>query len=112
MSETASTPHAPEAGIEPDGLDTPQIVMWGFISVMIVVGVMLGAAALFNQVQSNLNQERIVAPTFSNVEETVTAQQGLLADYAPPATEGGSYRIPIELAEKLVLRDLKKEQDK
>ncbi len=108
MSQTSpATGYTPEEGVEPDGLDTPTIVMWGFVSVVLVVSVMLGAAALFYGAQSKLNEERIVAPKYANSEDVVIAQQGVLASYAPPASEGKPYRIPIDVAEKLVLDELK-----
>ncbi|TWT46756.1 hypothetical protein [Botrimarina hoheduenensis] len=109
MSETHATTNArvAEPGIEAEGLDTPAIVMWTFVSVVAVVSVMLAAAALFYQVERKFEAERLIAPKYTDSEAVVTEQRGLLAGYGKPASEGKPYRIPIEEAKKLVLRDLR-----
>lgn len=106
MSETPITQAAGEEGVEPDGIDTPTLAMWGFVSVVVVVSVMLGSAALFYGVQSSFDEERVVAPVYHDSERVVSDQLGVLASYGPPASEGKPYRIPIDRAKKLVLEDL------
>ena len=107
MSEAVAS--AEESGIEPDGLDTPQIIIWAFVSVVIVLSVMFGAAALFFSVQNQFNAEMIVAPKYSASEEIIHQQQGLLTGYRAPTAEGEPYYIPIEEAKTLVLRELQTE---
>lgn len=97
----------PEPGVEPDGIDTPTLIMWSFISVVIVVAVMFGAAALYFQTQTALNADRIIAPTYNDVENAITDQLGLLNGYRAPVAEGDPYVIPIDEAMRLVIEDRK-----
>ncbi len=99
----------PEAGVEPDGIDTPTLLMWGFVSCVVVLGLMFASAAFFFQLQQDFNEQRIVAPNYVDSDEVVLRQQGLLAKYEAPTAEGNPYIIPIEEAKKLVLNDLKQE---
>ncbi len=96
----------PEPGVEPDGVDTPTLLMWGFVSVAIVIGVMFGAAALYFAQQNKLDAQRVVAPPYLDSNKVITDQEGVLASYAPPASEGKPYTIPIDLAKKLVVKEL------
>ncbi|MEO1496385.1 MAG: hypothetical protein AAFV43_04465 [Planctomycetota bacterium] len=106
MSEATAAVREPEGGVEEDNLDTPAIVMWTFVSVVAVVSVMLAAAALFYQTEQRLAADRLIAPKYTNSEQTVTDQRGLLLSYGKPAGEGKPYRIPIDRAKQLVLQDL------
>ncbi len=111
---TATTPAGipagqpvPEPGVEPDGIDTPTLVMWSFISVVIVLAVMFGAAALYFQTQRSLNVERIIIPEYVDEERALTNQLSLLNGYREPVAEGDPYAIPISDAMDLVLQDLR-----
>lgn len=111
MSDSTATIPAgqpvPEPGVEPDGIDTPTLVMWSFVSVAIVLGVMFGAAALYFQTQRSLNAERVIAPNYAEAENTLSNQIGLLNGYREPVAEGDPYAIPINDAMDLVLKDLR-----
>jgi hypothetical protein len=96
----------PEPGVEPDGIDTPTLLMWGFISVVIVLGVIFAASALYFAAQRQLNAERVYAPPYEDSDKVVTDQMGVLASYAPPAGAGLPYAIPIDRAKQLVLAEL------
>lgn len=96
----------PEPGVEPDGVDTPTLLMWGFVSVAIIVGVIFAAAALYFAAQRKLDAERVIAPPYFDSNKVITDQQGVLASYAPPASEGKPFAIPIDRAKKLVLAEL------
>jgi len=112
MSDAATPnhdPRQPEPGVEPEGINTPTLVMWGFVSVVLVVCVMLAAAALFFNAQNAIERRVVLAPEYPDVERVVTDQRGLLADYKAPDAEGQPYRIPIELAKKKVLAELREE---
>ena len=106
MSDSpAVTQRIAEAGVEPDGIDAPTLLMWGFVSVVVVIAVILGTAALFYGVQSSFDAQRVVAPVYFDSEQVIDDQRGVLASYGPPASEGKPYRIPIQEAKKLVLAD-------
>lgn len=96
----------PEPGVEPDGIDTPTLAMWGFLSVVIVVGVMFGSAALYFSVQNSLDQKRLVAPAYKGADDKINDQVAMLNEYKAPTKEGDPYIIPIGEAKKLVLADL------
>lgn len=96
----------PEPGVEPDGIDSASLAVWGLVSVLIVVAVIFGAAALFFQTQRQLNEARIVAPDYDEAVKTLSDQRGVLASYGAPATEGQPYHIPIDAAKDLVLAEL------
>lgn len=108
MSETANPTAArvPEGGIEDDNLDSSAIVMWTFVSVVVVVSVMLGAAALFYETERRFAEERLIAPKYADSEQTIIDQRGLLLSYGKPSGEGKPYRIPITEAKKIVVREL------
>lgn len=106
MSEATINRPQPEGGIEADNLDTSAIVMWTFVSVIAVVSVMLAAAALFYQTERSLAEERLIAPKYTDSEQTLTDQRGLLMSYGKPSGEGKPYRIPITEAKKIVLNEL------
>ena len=96
----------PEPGVEPDGIDSATLLVWGFVSVAIVLGTMFGAAALYFAAQNQLNAKRVIAPRYFESERTITDQQGVLASYAAPTAEGNPYTIPIERAKQLVLAEM------
>lgn len=96
----------PEPGVEPDGIDTPTLMVWGFVSVVIILGTIFGSSALYFAAQNRLNAQRIVAPPYIDSEEKLTLQKGVLASYAVPTAEGNPYTIPIERAKQLVLAEL------
>lgn len=104
---SATAVRTPEPGIEPAGIDTPTLVMWGFVSVVLVVCVMLAAAALFWGVQANFNTKRLIAPSYVDADKLYSDQQGVLASYGAPTTEGQPYRIPVDRAKRLVLQELR-----
>lgn len=106
MAETTQAAVAPEPGIETDGIDTPTLVMWGFVSVVLVVSVMLAAAALFYGAQASLDQSRLIDVSYTDSDKVVTDQQGVLVSEAKPASEGKPWKISIEDAKRLVLKDL------
>ena len=113
MSETTVTvppgQPVPEPGVEPNGVDTPTLMMLGFVSVAIIVGVMFGASALYFAAQRQLDAKRVVAPPYFDTDKVITDQQGILASYAPPASEGKPFTIPIDRAKQLVLAELRSE---
>jgi hypothetical protein len=96
----------PEPGIEEDGLNTPVIVMWGFISCVVTVCVMLVAFALYFEVHNKLNRERLVAPLIVESEDVVNAQRELVSSYGPADAATGLYRVPASRARELVIREL------
>lgn len=100
----------PEPGVEPDGIDTPTLMVWGFVSVVIVLGTIYGAAALYFVAQNNLNASRLIAPPYIESEKTLTDQRGVLASYAAPTAEGNPYTIPINRAKQLVLAEMQSEK--
>lgn len=105
MSQPATSQPVPEAGVEPDGINTPTLVMWGFVSVVITVSVMLAAAALFFQAQNRLNETRLIGAEYIDSEKILNDQRGVLASYAPPASEGKPFHIPVDLAKELILAE-------
>lgn len=114
MSESYPIPPGqpiPEPGVEPDGIDTPTLLMWGLVSVVIVIGLIFASAALFFRMQNDFNTERVIRPNYVDSDEVVLRQQGLLAKFEAPTAEGQPYIIPIDLAEELVLAELRKQND-
>ncbi|MEQ8847059.1 hypothetical protein [Botrimarina sp.] len=93
----------PETGVEPEGIDTPTLLMWGFVSVVLVVCVMLVSAALFYQVQNDLDQRVVIAKKYPDSEKIYTDQLGVLTSYKAPEAEGQAYHIPIGRAMELVV---------
>jgi hypothetical protein len=102
----AAAAKIPEPGIEEDGLNTPVIVMWGFISCVLTLCVMLVAFALFFEVQNKLNRDRLVAPLIIASEDVVNAQLELVSSYGAADAATGLYRVPVARARELVVREL------
>lgn len=100
-------PRSSAGGVEPDDLDGTAIAIWSVISVIAVVAVILVAAALYNQRDQLLYQQRVVArePTSSN--DMLLKQQGILQGYDAPRSGSEYYRIPIGEAKKLVLEEIR-----
>ena len=96
----------PEPGVEPDGIDTPTLMVWGFVAVAIVLGMIYGASALYFAAQNQLNARRLIAPRYIESERVLTEQRGVLASYAAPTAEGNPYTIPIDRAKQLVLAEM------
>lgn len=109
MSQTTTSQPVPEEGVEPDGINTPALVMWGFVSVVITVSLMLAAAALFFQAQNRLDEERVIAPLYFDAEKVISDQRGVLSSYASPNAEGQPYKIPIDIAQELILAEAQSE---
>ncbi len=110
MSDSTTT-HAPqqstpEEGIEPMGVNSVALGLWALVSVALVLGAMFFATALTHEIERSLEQSRVIDVTNTAAKDTILAQQGILASYAPPASEGKPYQIPINLAKKLVLNEL------
>lgn len=97
----------PEPGVEPDNIDAQAVVIWGVVSVVIVIAFMLGSAALYFQAQNQFNATRIIAAPYFESDKVVSDQQGVLASYGPPASEGKPYKIPIQKAKELILAEMK-----
>ena len=96
----------PEPGVEPDGIDTPTLMVGGFVSVVTALGIIYGAAALYFAAQNRLTATRLIAPPYIASEKTLTDQRGVLASYTAPTAEGNPYTIPINRAKQLVLAEL------
>lgn len=109
MTDSAITQPIPEEGVEPDGINTPTLVVWGFVSVVITVCVMLAASALFFQAQNRLDEERVVAAPYFDSDKVISDQRGVLSSYASPSAEGKPYKIPIEVAKGLILAEKQSE---
>lgn len=107
LASAAADQRLPEPGVEPDGIDTGTLLLWGSVSIAVVVGVMFGSAALYFAEQRRLDAQRVVAPLYMDSEKLITDQRGVLAEYAPPAGEGKPYAIPVERAKQLVLAELR-----
>ncbi|TWT99866.1 hypothetical protein Pla108_08090 [Botrimarina colliarenosi] len=96
----------PEPGVEPEGIESLTMLIWGFVSVAIVLGMIFGSSALYFAAQRQLDAKRVIAPPYFSSDKVITDQQGVLASYAPPASEGKPFTIPIDRAKQLVLADL------
>ena len=116
MSEqnpTAQThPNAPQGGIEADDIDSTALLVWGFVSVLIVVIVILASSALYNEVQSSFDRERLIAPRYVESDEAIITQVGNLNKWDGPKTDGGYYQIPIAEAKKIVVAEMRAAQKK
>lgn len=99
----------PEPGVEPEGIDSPTLLVWGIVSVVLVVSVMFVAAALFFQYQNKLNQEVVVGKGYPESDKIRTDQLSVLTSYKAPDGEGQPYRIPIVDAKALVLDEYRQE---
>jgi hypothetical protein len=100
----------PEPGVEPDGIDSPTLLAWGFVSVAIILGTIFGSSALYFAAQRQLDVRRVVTAPYFESEKTITDQQGVLASYAVPTAEGNPYTIPIERAKQLMLAELQSKE--
>lgn len=105
MNAAAANQPVPEPGVEPDGIDAGKLAAWGFVSVVVTVGLMFAAAALYFQAQAQLDAKRVVAATNPTAEKALTDQEGVLTSYGAPASEGQPYKIPIERAKQLVVAE-------
>ena len=114
MSDSSTTcdqqQKIPQEGIEPIGVNSIAIALWGAVSIAIVLGTMFFAVAITHEIERNLNQTRVIGAVNTAAKDTILAQQGILTSYAPPASEGKPFRIPISLAKQLVLNELQSQQ--
>lgn len=118
MTDTAATAvPQPEAGIEPDDLDTKMIVAIGLISTALLIASVLGVTALVDQFESLEVNEKVYQAAGSgdleadgskvlDADKLVDLQQAQLDGTAPLEADGPTM-MPIEEAKKLVLEELK-----
>jgi len=81
-------PRGPEPGVEPEGINSGALLMWGFVSVVLTVCVMFVAAALYFQYQTKIDEQVVISPKYPETEKIVTDQLGVLASYKAPEAEG------------------------
>ena len=94
-----------------DDVQTWPLAVLGFFGVTGVVIIVLAMMVLYHHTQSRLEHERTVRVPFVELENALATQQGRLLQYQRVGEEeqGGItrlvYRIPIERAMEIVLRE-------
>ena len=105
MSHSTTT-HAqptPEEGVEPMGVNSIAMALWGIVSVAIVLGTMFVAIATTHEMDNYLNQSKVIEATNTAAKDAILAQQGIL-------TSTTAEHISISEAKKLVLNELESQQ--
>ena len=105
---THARPHAmhPASQFERyDTINTPKIVVVGFISAIVTFVVILAAQAVFFATDYAETQRKIAAETPTPLTEGLTQQQNRLSGYGWVDPAKGVVNIPIENAMRLVVED-------
>ncbi len=95
-----------EPGVEPDGVAALSVLIWGFVSVVLVIATILIAVALYNEVNQRLVEERVYAPKYNASLQSLSTQLGSISRYDVPSNSNPNYQIPVEDAMKLVVKEL------
>ena len=102
-----------EPGVEGDDIGATTIVVVGLISTALVLASVLGVTALYDATVGSFQEERLVGVKYSETEDILTQHDNTL-NGSPKVidAEKGTYRIPIDLAMKLVVSEMsEKEED-
>lgn len=93
-----------------DTIDTPKIVLVGFLSAILTFVVILGAQAAFFAADNLEAQRKVASGVPSPLAEGLTQQQNRLAGYGWVDPAKGVVNIPVTDAMKLVLEEQQKVQ--
>jgi len=88
-----------------DTIDTPRIVVVGFISAILTFVVILAAQAIFFASDNVETQRKITGETPSSLADGLTQQQNRLAGYGWVDPAKGVVNIPISEAMRLVVEE-------
>ena len=112
LSHEVGVAPSPDASFERyDTIDTPKIVIVGFVSAILTFVVIVAAQAAFFMAANQENVRKSIAVTDTTVEQVVTQQRGRLADYAWVDAEAGVVSIPIDMAMSKVVAEEKGKQN-
>lgn len=93
-----------------DTIDTPRIVLVGFLSAILTFVVILGAQAAFFAADNMEAQRKVASGVPSPLAEGLTQQQNRLAGYGWVDPAKGVVNIPVNDAMKLVIEEQQKVQ--
>ena len=94
-----------------DTIDTPKIVVVGFVAAILTFVVIVAAQAMFFMAANGENVRKSIAVTDTTIEQVVTQQEGRLADYSWVDSQAGVVSIPIEVAMRKVVAEEKTKQN-
>lgn len=112
MSQQALAQHGqptPEEGIEPDDLNTVMIVTIGLVSTVLLIASVLGVTAMVDFYQSGQVEQKVNAAEYSVAKNSLIDQETKLNEYSQPDPAKEVYTIPIDLAKKLVVKELQQD---
>lgn len=90
-----------------DTIDTPKIVVVGFLSAIITFVVILGAQAVYFAADRVETKAKASSATPTTLTEGLTQQQNRLAGYGWVDPSKGIVNIPVDVAMKLVVEEQK-----
>jgi hypothetical protein len=105
--ETSAAPPAEAQFERYDTIDTPKIVVVGFISAILTFVVIVAAQALFFIADDAEYVRKTIQTSDTTVDQVVTQQQARLADYRWVDAQAGTVSIPIEDAMRKVVSEEK-----
>lgn len=92
-----------------DDLNTPLIVLVGFVSTILCLVTVLALTVVFHKVQEGEHYRKVILPEPEEVRSLSVTQQAKLASYAWIDEQQQIVQIPIELAMDLVVQELSAE---
>lgn len=109
---TQAPPH-PRAQFERyDTIQTPRIVVFGFISAILTFVVILAAQAVFFAADHGESQRKAALAAQTPLTEGLSEQQNRLAGYGWVDPAKGMVNIPVDDAMKMVLTEQQQTQSK
>ena len=103
--ETQQAPSPEDQFERYDNINTPKIVVIGFISAIVTFAAIVGAQALSFAAYSAETKEKDILAADAIVNDALTQQQARLSSYNWVDPEKGVVSIPIDEAMKLVLEE-------
>jgi len=99
-----------EVGIEADDLNTPMIVAIGLISTALLLVSVLGVTWLVDYSQASEVEQKVYQVPYGSAKSVLNEQSQKLNEFKAIDASAGVYSIPIDVAKKLVVAELKAER--
>ncbi len=104
---SAATSTTPNAGAAEVGYDRTEpkmsaIALWGLAIIVVLIGVIAGVQAVFDQIHERQVYRRVLNPVAESLIDVRTREQIRLHSYQHLGAGGHSIRLPIDRAMELI----------
>jgi hypothetical protein len=109
--DTSYSDQEEEMGVEHEGIEASQILALTVVTI-VIIGVLIAVLfQLYGSSTSNLRQDVAATANYPELRETRVQAERLLTQFERVENEEGVYRIPIDQAMELLVRESQTAED-